>query len=268
MTSPLGDGNVNDGGNQSGGGDGNNPAWGSILNIVPEDYHQQLIPELRNWDSGVQNRFNQIHSQYEPYKQFIDNKIAPDTLNTAVNFVNALEANPSEVINALQGYYGLTPQQAANVVSQQQNQQLNSNNDDLGPMDPRIEAEFRRLSQQNETMAQILIQQRDAELQKQEDTKLEQHLSKLHTDYSKKHGFDFDEQFVLAIAQNGVSLEKAVDEFYTRAANIAKNYVRPAPNVISGGGGVPNSNINTRNMGQQDLNSYVTQLLQRANNEN
>jgi len=251
--------------NQSG---GFNPAWNDFLNVIPPQFHDQVIPELQKWDNGVQERFNNIHSQYESFKPFIDQNISPDHINTALGLVNAIETNPSEVVQALQTYYNLTPQQAQQVQQMQQTQQIQSNNqidfnNVIDDLDPRIKAQFESLKKQSDTMAQIILNQRQQEMQAKEDAALSNELNTLHAKYKNDKGFDFDEQLVLGLAHGGgKTLENAVQEYYTKAEAIARQYASPpAPTVLGSGGAIPSSKVSTRNMSENDLNKFVTSYL-------
>ena len=59
------------------------PAWKSILDAVPAEYHDALKPTLQEWDTGVSKRFQKLHDEYEPLKRF--ENYEPDTVEELVD---------------------------------------------------------------------------------------------------------------------------------------------------------------------------------------
>src|SRR4029078_3596605 len=62
------------------------PAWRQILDQIPEEYHDSIIPELQRWDAGVSRRFQRIHDEYAPYKEL--GEFEPDSVKEAMNVYN------------------------------------------------------------------------------------------------------------------------------------------------------------------------------------
>src|SRR6187399_3584926 len=87
-------------------GTGNNPAWNKFLEVVPQDLHEKVTPLLQKWDSGVQDRFNKVHSEYEPWKGLKESGVDPELAQFGVNLVSALQNDPQMVFKALQEHYG------------------------------------------------------------------------------------------------------------------------------------------------------------------
>src|SRR6266496_4647872 len=91
---------------ETGGSDSINPAWNDLLEVVPSQLHSLVTPYLQKWDKNYQEGINKVHSQYEPYKSYIDNEIQPGQIDYALQLMQAIESRPAEVIKALQEWSG------------------------------------------------------------------------------------------------------------------------------------------------------------------
>lgn len=238
-------------------GTGNNPAWNDFLEVVPSQLHSQVTPVLSKWDQGVQQKINQVHSQYEPYKPFLEEKIAPDQINYALSVIQAIENNPKEVLQALQAYIG----EDENAEQGQNNQQPGDGSTDTP--DWLNHPEFKKINDMVTSMAQIMVQQRQTETQAQEDARIEGELKTL----KEKHG-DFDEQWVLtkALADDG-DLDKAVQAYKQFETSVLEKQRQPGPKVLGAGGSVPNP-TSTKGMDSKDRRSIVQQMLANAAQQN
>jgi hypothetical protein len=233
-------------------GTGGNPAWQEFLEPIPQELHEKVRPVLEKWDKGVQDKFNTVHQQYEPWKPIIDAGVDPDTANFALNLLNSINENPEQVWKAIGEYYKLSPQ---GTTSGQGQQELQVEED---PYDPRIST----LERQNQIMAAHLVKQQEDRLAAQAEAQLDQELSSLRTKY-KAQG-DFSEQFVLAYMQNGFNSEDAVKAYYEfRDAERAKFGQKPL--IMGSGGGVPQfNNTDVRKLDESQTKNLVVQMLQRA----
>src|SRR5215510_13309568 len=81
-----------------------NPAWNEMLGGIPSEYHSQVIPHLQKWDKGVNDRFQQVHSQYEGYRPFIENQVSPEDINFSMGLLNAINNDPIAVQQALNAW--------------------------------------------------------------------------------------------------------------------------------------------------------------------
>lgn len=69
-------------------------AWAPILADIPKEFHGKIAPKLKSWDQGVSQRFQKIHEEYAPLKQFRDNGVTPEQLQNAWEISQALENDP------------------------------------------------------------------------------------------------------------------------------------------------------------------------------
>lgn len=242
-------------------GSGLNPAWNDLLEVVPSQLHSQVTPHLEKWDRNYQESLNKVHSQYDPYQPYVDNNIAPDQINYALQLMQAIEARPAEVIKALQEYAGLTKQEATQVQAEQQ-----------GQVDAETEVpdfinhpEFQKMNKMVETMAQLLVQRNLTEQQSQEDQQLSAELEALHQSKG-----EFDEEWVLTRALNhpNESLEKHVDAYKEFVNGIISNTRKPGPRILSAGGIAPNNQLDPKTLDDKERRGLVAQMLQAAAQNN
>lgn len=241
-------------GGDNGAGGGLNPAWNELLEVVPSQLHSMVTPHLSKWDRNYQESLNKVHSQYADYKDFVENKIAPDQINYALNLLDAVQNRPQEVLDSLKQYMGLNedpePQQEQGLIDENEI-----------PSEFLNHPEFQRMNQMVETMAQLLVQQNQTAQQAQEDQALESELAELH----EKHG-DFDERWVLtqAMAQPDKSIEDLVQEWNSFRTSVLTEARQPGPKILSASGGAPDNQMDVKSLGDTDRKAYVAQLLQAA----
>lgn len=252
MGSPFGEDNGTTGGYGSGGEQqGSNPAWNEFLEAVPQEFHEKVTPILQKWDTGVNERFNKVHSEYEPWQQVVKSGVDPETTQFAINLLSQMNDNPKMVYDAMRDYYKFDAQQSAqgNNSGQGQNEPIQE--------DPYANR-FSAIEEQNRVMADILLRQRETELNAQADNELDREMSQLAQKYGK-----FDERYVLAMMQNGYSGEQSVQQFQSFQQEAVKNYA-PKPLIMGSGGGIPGQQINPTKMSDKATKDLVTQMLEAA----
>lgn len=252
---PVGEPGYN-GGDPSGvpqGGGNGNPAWNEFLEPIPQEYHDKVRPVLEKWDKGVQERFGKVHSQYEPWKPIIDAGVDPETASFSINLLNAINDNPRQVYEAIGNYYQLTGQNGSPSGQGPEPEELEED-----PYDGR----FAALERQNQIMAQHLIKQREEKLEAQASAELDRELTELRGK-NKSRG-DFNEKFVLAHMQNGMSAEDAVEAYYQFRDTELKKY-RQMPLIMGSGGGVPQfGNTDVRKLTDGQTKDLVAGMLAQA----
>lgn len=251
MGAPFGEGGE---GGYTGGTGGGNPAWQEFLEAVPQEYHEKVTPVLEKWDKGVNERFEKVQSDYAPWKSIIQNGHDPETTQFALNLLSQINEDPKMVYDAIGNHFGLTAKEVKDVIAGQGQGEPNSGREG----DP-YDARFAAIEQQNQTMARILLKQREAEEAAREDAKLDQELSQLR----KTHG-DFDESWVLSKMHfHKMSAQDAVKNFLEwKQQQLAPHL--PKPLLISGGGPLPSTNTDPRKLNDSQTKDYVVGLLQAA----
>lgn len=231
---------------------GGNPAWSEFLQVVPQEHHAAVTPILEKWDSGVNERFQKVHSEYEPWKPVINSGVEPDTAQFALNLLNSLNENPQMVYNAIKEYYKFD---------------TDGSQSGQGQVEPPAEqdpyaAQFQELRQQNEVIAQALLAEKQAKMDAEADQWLDNHLSELRT----KHG-DYDERYVVALMQSGMSGDEAVQHFHQIIQSQAKQ-LGPKPLIMGGGGGIPGQQADPTKMDDKGRKNLVVQMLQQYKQQN
>jgi len=233
------------------------PAWQEILDSVPAEYHEQIIPTLQQWDRGVSRRFQRIHDEYAPYKEF--EELEPDSIKEAVNIYNALTTDPAATWEAIGRVYGLSPQEVSQAASQDEDFDL----DDLpAPIRDRLN----RLDEHDKTLQLLSLQMQQQGQQAEEqaqDEALEEYLGELKEEYG-----DFDEDYVVGLMASGMDGEDAVERFQALLGQIASEITfeddgKPEyPQVMSGGGGVADfAQVDTSKMSNQDTQALIAEIL-------
>lgn len=231
-----------------------NPNWNEFLSVVPQDLHPQVTPILEKWDKGVNDRFQKVHSEYEPWQPIVKSGVDPQTVQFGLNLINAIESDPYTVYSALQEHYKNDPRFAA---------AANGTKPEQGQVEPTetdpYQKDIAEIKRQNQVMAQHLVQQRERELAAQQDAQLEQELSAA----KQKYG-NYDERYVLALMQNGMSADEAVQSFQQFVSNEAKKYA-PKPLIMGTGSGIPSQGLDVKKLDEKGRRNLAMQMLQAAN---
>lgn len=93
-------------------GESRNPAWDPILNLIPEQLHSQVIPHLSKTDKHVQ----ELQQRYAPYKGIIEQGVSPDAITNSLTLARAIQENPQAVYDEMREQFGLTHEQAIQVM--------------------------------------------------------------------------------------------------------------------------------------------------------
>jgi hypothetical protein len=234
---------------------GINPAWNDLLNQVPEGLRGNLTPHLKQWDDNYQAGLQKVHSQYEPYKPFLEQGVDPESLNNAMLIMQSLEQDPQKFAEALIEHYKL---------------QLGGQGQQPPVQDPELtedpvyditqHPEFQRYAQMSETMAQALLAQNE----QAEAAQAEADLTAEFAAAKQTHG-EFDEDYVAMLMYNkGIDIDTAVSEWQNHVQQIVQNYRPPgasAPVLMGGGGGLPSQATPVTNLTGQQRRQLIAQTL-------
>lgn len=100
--------------NSSSNESGRNPAWDPILELIPEQLHEKVIPHLSKTDKHVQ----ELQQKYAPYKSFVDNGINPEALQASFELGQAISANPRAVYDQMREQFGFTHEEAMDAINE------------------------------------------------------------------------------------------------------------------------------------------------------
>lgn len=244
------------------------PAWESILseNNVPEAFKPMLRKTFQQWDEGVQAKFQehqQVQSQFEPYKPFLENNIDPAQLERAYQVMHLIENDPRRFYDQMGQYYKYAQQQQQAPSGQGQQDEFSDEYDLSGEEVDPYKDKFEQIQQNQELIAKALYTQYQKEQEAQEDAELDKEVARLRSEKG-----DFDEQFVYNVAgANGGDLEAAVDKYFEIVAQV-QGQQRPGanfPRVVSPSGGIPQTTINPADLSDEDSKKFAMQILSQLN---
>lgn len=217
-----------------------------FLAKIPEGDREVVAKYIKDWDSGVTKRFQQIHQEYAPYKNL---GADPEALQSAWALKQLIDDDPARVYELLG--------QVLQGGEQQQVQQMQG----LEDLPPAFVEKFTRMEQILESLAGQFMQSREQQQASQEDQQLDEYLQGLQSQFG-----DFDEQWVLSRMAAGVDGEQAVQEYNAwlqEQINSRLSPKRPVP-VLGGGGAVPTNGVDPRKLSRQQTQDLVAKMLEDA----
>lgn len=238
-----------------------NPAWSTVLDKLPSQFHNMITPDLKQWDRNYNEGIQKVHSQYAAWKPFIDQQIDPEEINNSLLIYNALNENPQNLIQQLIDYYKYElPQQGGQGQGDSQQQEIE---DEGIPYDVTQHPEFQRMAKLVELLGQNTLQQNEALQQQQAEETLEQEFAQAR----EKHG-DFDDTWVAQMMYaQGVDIDTAVQAYQGHIQQAIQNYRSPgqnAPVLMGGGGGLPSQQTPVGQMTDAQRKKLVAETLARA----
>jgi hypothetical protein len=217
-----------------------------FLARIPEADREVVGRYVNDWNAGVTRRFQDIHQQYEPYKQLGDY----ETLTQYKAVYDYLKTNPEQVYKTLHETFG---QQA----------QPETPEDEYGDLPPQVVEKLRMMDQQGQllqALAERVIGMNNATQEATEDAELDRYMNWLSSQYGV-----FDEDYVLAKMQTGMDGVKAVQEFQQKYGG---QQSRQPFTVLSGGGAVgQQGTFNPAKASGQDVRGVVGEMLRLAQKE-
>lgn len=251
---------------------GDNPAWNSLLEKLPSSLHELVKPDLKEWDSGVTKKFQEIHDQYAPYKSFAEQKIEAEELQQAYQLFQALQADPEAVYKRMAEYYGygtaapVTPTEPATSIPDAPTAI------DFG--DPALNAWVQQQQEKSVQQEALLVQMGQlllSERQQAESAQLEQQQAQLwDTESAKakeKYGDIVDNPAVISLVAQFGDFDKAVAIVKdTIEAELTARSRPPGPTVLSGSGGsLPTPDApDLAKMSSKDTRNLVVEMLKSA----
>lgn len=227
-----------------------NPAWNDLLGAVPDSFHPLITPHLRKWDEN----FSKVQTGYEPFKAIVDQGYSAEDIQNAVNVFNVLNSNPRAVYDRMVESFG--EEWGLNSSSQQVQPPVQGlgNSTTVEEMDfagiPGIENDpkFQELLANQQVLANYLYTQQEAQNNAAADAALDAEIKQLTNKYGT-----FDEQYVLSLAANGMSLEQAVMRYSNMVNDIRS---RPSagssiPSIMPASGSMPSNKIDVTSLNDE-----------------
>lgn len=266
---------------------GMNPAWKPFLDVLPESLHNVVLPVLKDWDAGVQQKFQDIRSEYaelEGFKKFVDSNVDPEYVEQAVILADQLQREPGKIVTQINEAWNLgfvTPEDAAKLGQPPVDNEGDNGGLDFEPdndifKDPRVKAMKDALDElQNNFQTDKEREEEEAAIAEFE-AELDE-LEQSYTDPNREGGpLPFNRMFVTALISQGVDGEAAVKQYHEVLAlnsssedTSTKQTDEVKPPVVMGGEGTTGSGsadgtVRPASLSRSDVNKTVQQLLAQA----
>lgn len=244
-----------------------NPAWNELLEVIPSSLHPLMTPHLQKWDKGVQDRFQQVQSQYAPYKSFIDDKADPQELEAARQIFRALNSNPREFYDRMTQHYA--QEWGLNVGGQGQEQNAGDDYSLEGlEGDDQENPLLKQLQEQQQMMVEFLNNdlkaREEAEnqrIQEEADRQVESEIAEA----TAKYGAISDERMRMVLsyaASTNTPLPESFDFVMGQFGAAQQKQMTP---ILTPGGGTPLTQANPADMDKKQTLGLVQQILANAN---
>lgn len=252
-----------------------NPAWNAILEPLPQEFHKQVMPKLKEWDDN----FAKVQSEYAPYKPLLENKVGFEDIQKAFQLVDLLNSNPRAVYDQLGTRFGFN--------SGQGQQQIEDNEDDdpkdvgnpSGEVDITKHPQFIALQQQVAQFDQFQRSQMETYQRQQEEQRVQAEISNEFAALEKNVGKLADD-VKAEIIRRAVAIGDArgdgnffIEEGYrdyanwvSRVRNTRAN--NTAPNVMPGNGGQPHQKKSYGQMTDDERVDRIAQFAQKIAEQN
>lgn len=262
----------------NGGQGGVHPAWNELLGVVPQELHSQVIPHLQKYNQNTEK----VHERYNPYKDFVDNRVDPERIRQALAVAEAIEGNPQEVYQLLHQQFGQQQSQQSQGLPgvQNGNQQLQQGQGDENPYEglhPSVVEKLQMLDQMKggfDTMAELMLSQRQQSQQAEEDAELQavyDNFSKSNPVFAELNKDGAAEPYVNSLLMAGYKPEEAMQMFEQFVGSVKQYQNRPQPPMLLGPGAsaVPGQQtINPAQLSRPDTKNLVASMLDAARSAN
>jgi hypothetical protein len=246
-----------------------NPAWKDFLDVLPSSLHPTVYPVLRKWDSGVQERFQKVQSQYEPYKSVLETGLPAEQITASLQLAQMIASNPRD-------FYDKMGQRYAEEWGLNKPGDQGQNNDEYsleefdGEEGEKPNPLLEQLKKQQELLANVVANdfqarqaREEAEVQRAADDEVEQEIASIKETYGEAVKPAVLKTILSVAVQNGMPLPEAA-EFVFKELGVGGPARPTPPSIVTPGGGVPLQNIDPAGMNGKDTRSFVAQVLAQA----
>lgn len=232
----------------------NDAPYREQLEAFPESMRPIAEAQFKAWDANVNERFEKLHSTYEPWKDFVEN-FEPDQVAQAIALAQALENDPKKLYDALAEAYKFGQGQPAATVAPAV---VPGATPEIDPDNP-LAAQFAELQQNQRIIAEALVGRQQSEQLAEANRQLDTIMQGL----KEKHGA-FDETYVYTLIANNVPPEVAVQKYKDAINGALTQQQTPAPTVVGEGGGQPAEPFDPSKMTPAETKKFVAQRLAQA----
>lgn len=228
-----------------------------FLNNIPEQDRQIVAKYIKDWDAGVTRKFQEIHSQYQPYKEL---GASAEEIQAAYNIYQQLNSDPKAFYQALADALGPD--------LEEQGQRTPQVNPAFQGLPEEFQAEYQQTRKAVEALAQYILDQQDQQKQQAEDAELDNYIKTLRD----KHG-DFDEEFVLTKMYTSnmdgeqaiAAWKQAMQNYINQVGGVQRDGSQPAFKPLHGGGSVPNEEAKKiTELSKKETKNLVAELMRQS----
>lgn len=243
---------------ENGGGESYNPAWNPVFEKLPSEFHGMIAPTFKEWDSN----FQKVQSEYAPYKQFSEQGVQPDQIQTALQVAHLLQTNPRFVYDKMMEQYGeewgVNSGQGAEEEEYEEGEEQNAFSLERDPA-------FQQTQAQLNAIAQFQQQQIENQARQQINAEIDRDFAKVAERYGELSQDDIAMIVSVATSQN-LAVPAAADKVFSFAPRQQQAAPSNLPNVVPPGGGMPAAVVNPANLNGRETRSMVEQILRNAAN--
>lgn len=251
---------------------GINPAWAPLQEALGEDYFAtHALPVLKGMDEAAQTRITNLNSQvksFDGYKPFVEQGIAPDDIQMAMQLRQLIQDDPAQFYTYLGEQLGLTPEQ------QEDLEEFGAGQDDAVALPPhimaRLDAAEQFQQQQIEAMQQQQMEAQQAQAIEQEGARLDQDMSAFltgnptYTEEDRPELFRLQYELTKQLEARGLNrmatLEEAAAALQERTAYYRQRGAGAgAPNTLptTTGGAIPGQKPDVAKMSKQEFQDLL-----------
>lgn len=254
--------------------EGGNPAWASLREELDPLSFSRIEPHLKNWDAGVNQRFEKLNEEFGWAREIAKAGRTPDFVQTSLQLADQINTDPLGAYQRIQQYLqqtGQLPPEVQQAVAEQQaqgQQAPGENPENAEYVDPQFQAlqeQQQALQQQQEQMRVFLEEQARADMDRQADSSVDSEIQQLkaaHPEYSEQDIGEIIQRALIIGQKTGAvpTLEEA-DADYQALRNRLLSTPRAgasAPQLIPTGGGTSTPSA----QGQASLGSLSNEQTQ------
>lgn len=251
-----------------------NPAWAPVLDGLPESFQEMLKPKLKDWDRGVNQKFQEaaeFRKKVEPYQQFIESGISPQELQASHAVARQLATDPVSFFRNLeshlrsQGHLEEAERAADAAEEAEEDEEFDPSEEDEDPYEQRLS----QIQQQQLEMQRRWEEQAEQERYQQEVRQEEQRIQSEFQQIEQRLGKRLSPQVRQRVVQEAINLEQQtgretslVEGFVSLQRFLAETQRKPAPRVLPAAGGTPSRQTkNPADMTEEERAAHMLEML-------
>lgn len=244
---------------------GGNPAWNDVMQHIPEDKRQEVVPHFQKWDQHV----NELNEKYSAWENFNKSGIDPEQVQYALQVASLIESQPQAVYDKIGEYLksqGITVN-GGQAVTEPQPTSAGTEGLTQEEFDLLKHPEYIKTKEQLDRVTQIMLQEHESRQQEARIQEQNAAFDKELAGLKSKHG-EFDEGIereitMRMIADENLTMEDAYNDVMSFIGNVRK-VARPAYTPIGAGGSVPTQPIDPKKMNSKGVKDLVVQMLEQS----